>query len=431
MVAGLIAKPDFYVKEGFLARLPIPGSDISNWGDILNAFLRVEHNEDGSLKLAATVANKYTQPAGGIPAAHLADDVQASLARADASVSGLQNLQTATNSALTDLQTATNTAITDLQTSTTNAFSTAQTATTSALANKETVITPSDVTRYYRGDKTWQPLDKAAVGLGNVTNQAQLPLTGGTLTGNLLVGGSIILSNDPLNKRLTITDSTAPATGNRILMDTYASPNAALPSGLFGWNNQTLSNAAAGVTHSFVAAMKNNTGTNTNFAGTLTQAIGIWLPGDIRGSGTIGEYYSIKAGIAPASGNTVRITNYYGLSIESPNATTTYSIANHYGIRIKDQTVVGSPNAYALYTGTGKVRFGDDVTIAGGKNIITDTTTGLKVTTSATQKLGFYGATPIVQPLGGALTAGTTYTANEQLMLTRMWTALRSLGLLS
>lgn len=33
-------------------RLPEPGSDEGNWGDILNAFLRIEHNDTGTLKKA-------------------------------------------------------------------------------------------------------------------------------------------------------------------------------------------------------------------------------------------------------------------------------------------------------------------------------------------------------------------------------------------
>ena len=36
-----------------MARLPIPGSDEGGWGDILNAFLLVEHNADGTLKNVA------------------------------------------------------------------------------------------------------------------------------------------------------------------------------------------------------------------------------------------------------------------------------------------------------------------------------------------------------------------------------------------
>ena len=33
-----------------MARLPIPGSDDGTWGDILNSFLEVEHNSDGTQK---------------------------------------------------------------------------------------------------------------------------------------------------------------------------------------------------------------------------------------------------------------------------------------------------------------------------------------------------------------------------------------------
>ncbi len=34
-----------------MSRLPTPGSDNDQWGDILNDFLRIEHNSDGSLKM--------------------------------------------------------------------------------------------------------------------------------------------------------------------------------------------------------------------------------------------------------------------------------------------------------------------------------------------------------------------------------------------
>jgi hypothetical protein len=39
-------------------RLPIPGSDGGTWGDILNEFLNVEHNADGTLKSAGSLAGK-------------------------------------------------------------------------------------------------------------------------------------------------------------------------------------------------------------------------------------------------------------------------------------------------------------------------------------------------------------------------------------
>ena len=62
-----------------MARLPIPGEDDGAWGDILNVFLRVEHNDDGTLKAGASLVNKYTKPPTGIPEADLAAAVQTKL----------------------------------------------------------------------------------------------------------------------------------------------------------------------------------------------------------------------------------------------------------------------------------------------------------------------------------------------------------------
>jgi len=38
-------------KETIMARLPIPGQDADNWGAVINDFLRVAHNENGTLQL--------------------------------------------------------------------------------------------------------------------------------------------------------------------------------------------------------------------------------------------------------------------------------------------------------------------------------------------------------------------------------------------
>lgn len=65
-----------------MARLPSPGGDSNTWGQILNAFLAVEHNTDGTLKLR-TDGTFYQKPAGGIPKADLASSVQTSLSTAD------------------------------------------------------------------------------------------------------------------------------------------------------------------------------------------------------------------------------------------------------------------------------------------------------------------------------------------------------------
>jgi hypothetical protein len=39
-----------------LARLPTPGGDEGEWGDVLNEYLSVEHNSDGTLKARGTLS---------------------------------------------------------------------------------------------------------------------------------------------------------------------------------------------------------------------------------------------------------------------------------------------------------------------------------------------------------------------------------------
>ena len=46
-----------------MARLPIPGGDAGSWGGVLNDFLGVEHNADGSLKTSGTLATKANDSA--------------------------------------------------------------------------------------------------------------------------------------------------------------------------------------------------------------------------------------------------------------------------------------------------------------------------------------------------------------------------------
>lgn len=68
-----------------MSRLPTPGGDENAWGTLLNDFLMVEHNGDGTLKKAGDIATassnassalstaqaKYTKPSDGIPESDL------------------------------------------------------------------------------------------------------------------------------------------------------------------------------------------------------------------------------------------------------------------------------------------------------------------------------------------------------------------------
>lgn len=46
-----------------MSRLPTPGSDEGAWGDILNDFLSVEHNSDGTLKTSGSISSKASDSA--------------------------------------------------------------------------------------------------------------------------------------------------------------------------------------------------------------------------------------------------------------------------------------------------------------------------------------------------------------------------------
>lgn len=89
-----------------MRRLPIPGGDDGSWGQILNDFLSVEHNADGTLNPSGSLSLKYAKPALGIPKTDLEATVQSDITK----IPGLEtNLATkADASAVSTLQTRTN-----------------------------------------------------------------------------------------------------------------------------------------------------------------------------------------------------------------------------------------------------------------------------------------------------------------------------------
>jgi hypothetical protein len=153
-----------------MSRLPITGQDNGTWGSILNDFLLQAHNSDGTLKDVGVVANKYVKPGSGIPKSDLSSGVQASLDNADAAAAG--TVPDASSSVKGKLQLAG-----DLS-------GTAAAPTVPGLTGKEPTITAGSTSQYWRGDKSWQTLDKTAIGLGNVDNisDANKPVSTATQT---------------------------------------------------------------------------------------------------------------------------------------------------------------------------------------------------------------------------------------------------------
>ena len=55
-----------------MTRLPIPHDDNGTWGSVLNDFLLVEHNADGTLKKGADISQAKTDAASAISSAQTA-----------------------------------------------------------------------------------------------------------------------------------------------------------------------------------------------------------------------------------------------------------------------------------------------------------------------------------------------------------------------
>ncbi len=58
-----------------MARLPVPGQDAGTWGGILNEYLQVSHNNDGSLK-PVNASNVQITPGGDVSASNVQSAIQ-------------------------------------------------------------------------------------------------------------------------------------------------------------------------------------------------------------------------------------------------------------------------------------------------------------------------------------------------------------------
>lgn len=161
-------------------RLPIPGSDDGTWGDILNEFLEVEHNANGTLKAAGSLALKAN-------AADLTSHTGATAAHgATGAVVGTTNVQTLTNKTLTT-PTISSTGFTNAQHAHTGATSGGQ-LTDAALSSAVTVA---------KGG-TGRATSTTAYGLiaaGTTATGAQQTIAPGTAGQVLVSGGASALAS--------------------------------------------------------------------------------------------------------------------------------------------------------------------------------------------------------------------------------------------
>lgn len=97
-------------------------------------------------------------------------------------------------------------------------------------------------------------------------------------------------------------------------------------------------------------------------------------------------------------------------------------------------TSAGIAGAISDETGTGALVFGTNPTLGGATitdatDIALGTTTGTKIGTASTQKIGFYGVTPVVKPANIPAASGTI--GSVQTAVNSVLTLLQSLGLMT
>lgn len=176
--------------------------------------------------------------------------------------------------------------------------------------------------------------------------------------------------------------------GKKITLDapnSLAADYTFLLPGSAGTNGQVLTTNGSGTT----SWTTNGAGTVTSVA-TSGSVSGITLTGGtITSSGTITLGGSLDLSSPPAIGatapNTGKFTSVTSGTLKAADGTTAMTVADT----------------------TGNVAFSGGVTL-NAQSITTDTTSGLRIATGSSQKVGFYNHTPVVQPAGTGVTAGFT-----------------------
>lgn len=232
--------------------------------------------------------------------------------------------------------------------------------------------------------------------------------TGATVTANMIVGGF----GNPSS--ITIS-ANATGTGSNIVVTVLSSEDT---------QNIGLLVTGSGDGGTDGSGNKNGRGIQFQSYGSAAFYYGInFGPSALRADGV---------GIRFASGSAER-----GISFESYDATQAFrvsggSLTNIF--QVSGATCSGSAISFSTTTATIGLSFLSSNTFAiaalylDGQNIATDTTTGMQIATSSTQKLGFYGKTPIARP---AAIPDATDAASTQARLNDLLAVMRNLGLIA
>jgi hypothetical protein len=139
--------------------------------------------------------------------------------------------------------------------------------------------------------------------------------------------------------------------------------------------------------------------------------------------GAIATYAGISSAVMTASS-----TNYLYLDLTVAGAltvnTTSFPTTAHVRLAV---AVAGSSTITSIVDQ--RIPFSVCGSFADGVNLQFGTGTGTQIGTATSQRIGFFGKTPVVQPMMGSATASGAYTPVEQGMLQAVYNAVRALGL--
>jgi hypothetical protein len=210
-----------------------------------------------------------------------------------------------------------------------------------------------------------------------------LPLSGGTLTSTLTLPRLTLSGN--VSAAAWTTGGLGIAHVARTLTDTSSTGTvAAAYTNVLGGNTIAASNATTFTDYATLQLGQPTAGTNV----TLTNRWALDLGGALRSSG-----YSLTGSQSQSLVDLAGTWNTTGTpTLIKANVTDTASNASSLLMDLQ----VGSVSKFKV-SKAGAVTIASNLTVS-AVNIVTDTTTGTKIGTATTQKLGFWNATPVVQP---------------------------------
>jgi len=146
--------------------------------------------------------------------------------------------------------------------------------------------------------------------------------------------------------------------------------------------------------------------TGSGTTGTIAKFTSSGAVGDsllIEGTNTITQRNGTNGQTRVITGTDTDSSNYRQLSIAMSSAGAATISSAGLGTGVSGNSLLLSANGSTVFTIDGTL-----LTFADAKNLVFNTTTGTKLGTATSQKIGFWNATPIVQPSGTGETVGFT-----------------------